>query len=163
MNCSTSGDKNTGENPQFVSRNLDSIAKIDSMRWYYYVMNCYGEALFYDSSSQKQVKIAPAECDAILDQISKVNKDSSTYYFSFFKPGMYFKYVDKIVYCSGIKDFNHNISPSFHLVKMDIESNTDSMKIYLRGSDSSFRAYLKGYKGHISDWLKQEAIKRKVL
>jgi hypothetical protein len=164
LSCKAIDKKEASKETHAVSIvNSDSVIKTDSIKWYYYMMNYYGKAIFYDTLRSETVKYSPLECDVVLENYERVNEDSAFYVFSFAKSGMVFKRVDELVYCTGIKIINKNIYPMLTHVTMDYEKNVDSTKIFLQKRDSSFRKYLKNYKEEITPWLKKEAIRRKIL
>ena len=85
LSC-TSTDKNKEKIVTFEDLlNTDSIARVDSMKWYYYAMNAKGRALFYDTIKQLGDTADPLECDAELTGFMQRNKDTSFYIFSFKK------------------------------------------------------------------------------
>lgn len=141
----------------------DSVTKVDSMKWYYYAMNYRGQILFYDNTSKnKYLDTMPIECDIKLETYYKVNNDTAYYYFSFVRKGMSFKYV--MIGEDGLATYNGIIYPmKAHLSPSDYLKIPDSAKADIAKRDNEFRIYLKNYKGKLSPWLRQEAIRRKVL
>lgn len=142
--------------------NSDSIKRVDSLKWLYYVLNYYGTAVFYDSANYKKIKVSPIECDIHLEGYTKKTEDSLSYFFALKKGGYLFQYIDGIVYSNGIGVFKNSFYPLTGHVKMDYQNNPDSVKLYLEEENSKFIIYLKNYEGEIGFWLKQEAKKRKI-
>jgi hypothetical protein len=160
ISCSESRDKISSEDSK-VKINADSLNKIDSLKWYYYVNNHEGKAYFFDSLTKKQIALNPIECDATLISTIKEGKDSIHYFFSFQKNGLIFNTV-KPLYYSGTKSYNNILYP-MSIVTWDYEKNIDSLLVYRKWNDSIFANNLKNYKGKINNWLLNEAIKRGIL
>lgn len=140
---------------------IDSISRIDSLKWYYYASNYYGNAVFYDSVNDRKVKAMPIECDVELEHLEKINIDSSIYLFTLRKPKLKFQYIEESVYCVGFKIIKGEVHPIISHVIFDTRSkNKDSVAVYLKRDDQSFRNYLKQYSGGMSKWLREEATRR---
>jgi hypothetical protein len=162
-NSESNSNQNTSDFKDEGLLTKDSITKVDSMKWLYYAMNYYGNALFYDSTSKEKIKVKPVECEVRLQNYKQTGKDSSFYIFSFVKTGHNFLYVDDLVYTNGIGVFKNNVYPLTQHVTFDYQNNPDSTNAYLAKIDSSFKTYLRNYQGEISPWLKQEAMRKKIL
>ena len=62
-----------------------------------------------------------------------------------------------------MKIYKEQIIPIINHVVMEYESNIDSTNAVLKNSETIFTNYLKRHKGKIAPWLKNEAIRRKIL
>jgi len=160
--CKSSDNKGTSKNLLNEFGNIDSLKRVDSMKWYYYMATYNSDAYFYDSIKDKMIKLNPLECDVVLEDVIEYGKDSSKYIFSFTYENMYFK-TTKPLSCVGIRNYDRIISPIFNHITFDYENNRDSARSYMSNHDSTFRVYLRNYHGRFADWLKQEAIKRNVI
>ncbi len=161
VSCNSQEKKFASNNSISRAIDYDSIKRIDSMKWYYYMVNYSGDAYFYDSTKNDIVKLNPLECDVVLDKIKEIGKDSFKYIFSFAFNNLDFR-TTKPFECVGLRSYNNVMSPIFNHVRMDYENNDDSIKHYMNNYDSSFRKFLINYKGRMSPWLKEEVIKRKI-
>jgi hypothetical protein len=161
--CNSPVSKDTSK--AYISKpgNNDSLERTDSMKWYFYMANHDAKVYFLDTiKNYRNIEVNPLECDVSLEKIMNIGKDSMIYIFKFSHQNLYFSGL-KPLHCFGISSYNNIISPKFNHVIMNSVDNGDSAKFYLNKWDSTFKKFLKNYKGKISPWLKNEAIRRNVL
>jgi|688.fasta_scaffold273811_1 hypothetical protein len=156
--CNSVEDKPIDKSKSILSQN--TLA--DSIKWHYYVYNhsCY--AIFYDSLRKIDTLIPVIECRIGINDSSLVSKDSIFYSLSLFKPGYNYGYI-RYASADGLARYYGNIIPTSHQGIIDYRKNPDSVKYYFLLAERKFIIYLKNYKGFLDPWLKDEAIKRKII
>jgi hypothetical protein len=139
------------------------VMSIDSLRWMYYSMNYFKKARHYRYDSLPVVSVL--ECDADISVSHRI--DTVVYYFNLTYGNIKGPYEQDGYPFVGIgysyKEKNlfpmtdPNIYPTF-------AQNKDTCEAFFESHERGFVNYLKSeYKGKLSPWLKQEAIRRRIL
>ncbi|MEI9811085.1 MAG: hypothetical protein WDO16_26145 [Bacteroidota bacterium] len=141
----------------------DSLSKIDSLKWIMYAMNYYKKVYHFRHNNLPELNIL--ECDIQYNGPVNNKKDTTIYTFYFFKDSASNIYSPDNIYFSGIgySYKAHNYYPVLAHAYATFAENTDTAILFLKKRDEDFRTYLKTYPGNLSHWLKDEAIRRKIL
>ena len=152
--------RNSSENIVAAGSKQSDI--IDTLKWYYYVYNFMERAAFHDSISHNKIMLDPIECDIVFNGSKKKNEDSAYYFFSLYKPGYSFGYIETGG-ADGLAIFKGNITPFLTHVILESNNNPDSVKYFFSIANNNFIQYLKTYKGQMGEWLRFEAMRRNIL
>jgi hypothetical protein len=136
---------------------------IDSLKWMMYSLSFEQKARHYKYDYYPELGIP--ECDLRLYFKDTSLIDTIVYYFSFFKGKEEDKYIPKSFYRTGIgfscktKGF-FPVSNHFFPKYLEGCSNYENL---FNEQEKKFLNFLKSYNGNLSPWLKQEAVKRRIL
>jgi hypothetical protein len=136
--------------------------KIDSLTWILYTANFESDALH--GEDKKMPKLRPVQCDFLFRHITILGKDTTQYFFSFYYKDPKVFYLldpDFFVGVGTIKNVNRYLVGAYF--KMDIPATPELSTEFFAKRDKMFQDYLKNYKGEMSDWLRKEAIRRRVI
>lgn len=131
---------------------------LDSLKWIMYSINFNGNVNCIKDPTNTEVSIVslPIQLDTIYSYDSK-----NQYLFSL---------EDDSNNCSGNLDFcglilnrDSFISPFMFGISVDSFDNQNYTNRFLVNSDLAFRKYLISYHGHLTEWVKTEAVKKGVL
>ena len=126
---------------------------VDSLKWVLYIFNRENKAI----SEKTKNTVSPLACDLKLVEVNRRGKDTVIYYFDvFYKKEKYMLFpIDNI----GVGTIKGSIK---YLIGSHFVSDPIPRQLFL-SNEALFTRHLKEYKGEINEWLKNEAIKRKVL
>ena len=136
--------------------------KIDSLIWILYAANFQKEALH--GEDRKMPKLYPVQCNFLFRDVTILGKDTIQYFFSFYykNPEIYYQIdPDDAFGVVTIQNVNRYLVGG-HL-QMDKPATPKLSQQFFIKRDTLFRNYLKTYNGELSDWLRNEAVKRGVL
>lgn len=135
---------------------------MDSLKWFMYAFNYEKKAKHFKHDCPE---LNIVECDVHVYSKDENRKDTVIYYFSFFKD------CEKELY-SPVQSFIHGIGYSYKS-NYFFPVTTGTFPRYVKGRDNydhlfisqveRFTDFLTRYRGTLSPWLRNEAIKRGIL
>jgi len=130
-------------------------ALVDSLKWMLYVFNRENKAI----SEETKNAISPLACDIKLTEVNRKSKDTVEYYFDVFYKNQNERYLFFLTDYIDVGIIKDSI---WYILGSHTISDPIPYKVFL-SNETLFTESLKKYRGEINKWLKQEAVKRKIL
>ena len=157
------GNYSLSENRKHLSYIPDSIlGNIDSLKWLIYTLNF--ERRVTPIQGEGHFSVSVLECELRYSAKDTSIKDTAIFYFTPFKIEEERDYLPVREFLDiGYSFKTNSYFPVLNIGALVSTEKNKSYETYFQRVEKEFIRVLKNYKGNLSVWLKEEAIRRKIL
>jgi hypothetical protein len=139
-----------------------TLCREDSLKWMIYTLNHTFTGSHYRYDSLPGVPLI--SCDVRIRDIDTTIQDTVVYYFSFYRGDPNIHYLPKRTFYSGL-GYSKVAKQYFAIpsVGFPIEIGDNAWANMVKKSEEQFIQFIQSYNGELSNWLKAELIKRRIL